>query len=346
MDGKARIGVIGAGWWVTENHLPILENREEVELAAVCRRDLEKLARVKDRFGFGFASEDYEEMLGAVPLDGVVVGSPHHLHHEHAKAALERGLHVLVEKPLATRTEDARELVRLAGKKGCQILVPHGWNFRPYAREARRLTREGAVGGVEHVACQMASPRRAQYGGETGAVGALFRQEVSTYSDPERGGGYGWGQLVHALGLLFYVTGLRTQQVFAMTGASPTGADLHDAISVRFENGATGALSGSATVPIHRGYQLDLRVFGSEGMLLLDLERERLEVWRHDNEDVVFPMLPGDGGYECVEPVERFVDICLGREVENDGSGEVGMRAVEVLDAAYRSANSGHVEEV
>ncbi len=129
-------------------------------------------------------------------------------------------------------------------------------------------------------------------------------------------------------------------------GRSPTGADLYDALAVTFVDGATGLFSGAATVPEHRGYQLDLRIFGSEGMLLFDVERERLEVRRHDGRDFTFPMDPGSGAYVCVEPVERFADICLGREVENDGPGEVGMRAVEVLDAAYRSARSGRVEEV
>src|SRR5262245_47696911 len=99
-------------------------------------------------------------------------------------------------------------------------------------------------------------------------------------------------------------------------------------------------------------------------MLLLDLEegRERLEVWPdagaagealeggdagdRDARATVYPTRPGEGFYECVEPVERFVDLCLGRPAENDAPGEVGLRAVEVLDAAYRSARSGRLEDV
>jgi predicted dehydrogenase len=335
VNSRARIGVIGAGWWVTENHIPLLEGRSDIELAAVCRRSPEELRRVKDRFGFTFATTDYREML-ETPLDGVIVGSPHDRHHEHARTALGKGLHVLVEKPLALKSAEARELVQLAGRRGRQILIPYGWNFRPYTREARRLMRAGAVGEVEHVICQMASPRREQYSD---------RSALSTYADPERGGGYGWGQLVHALSLLFRITEQRVQRVFSVMGRSPTGVDLYDALALSFEGGATGVFSGAATVPGHLGYQLDLRIFGSEGMMLFDVERERLEVRRHDREDVAFPMEPGSGGYECVEPVERFADICLGKEVENDGPGEVGARAVEVLEAAYRSARSGRMEE-
>jgi predicted dinucleotide-utilizing enzyme len=109
MGVRARIGVIGAGWWVTENHLPILEKREDVELVAICRRNRTELERVKERFGFKLATDDYGELLDA-PLDGVMVTSPHHLHFEHARAALKKGLHVLVEKPLATRDPDPPRL--------------------------------------------------------------------------------------------------------------------------------------------------------------------------------------------------------------------------------------------
>jgi len=343
MTRKARIGVIGAGWWVVENHLPILQQREDVELAGVCRLGRKELEHVRDRFGFAFATENHEELLDHAPLDGVVIGSPHVDHYFHARAALERGLHVLVEKPLATRTAHARELVGLAAQNDRQIIIPYGWNFKPYTREARRLVVGGAVGEVEHVVCQMASALRDLFSGEAmvETEGATFRPPASTWADPQRAGGYGWGQLVHALGLLFRVVNIAPSDVFAWMGHSPTGVDLYDAASLRLANGATGVVSGSGTVPKHLSFQVDLRVFGSEGMLLLDVERERLELRRNDGRDTVFPMKPGDGAYACVEPVERLVDFCLGRPVENDAPGEVGMRAVEVLDAAYRSAAEG-----
>ena len=101
---------------------------------------------------------------------------------------------------------------------------------------------------------------------------------------------------------------------------------------------------GSAAVPKHRGFQVDLRIFGSEGMLLLDVERERMEVRRRDGHDTVMPLEPGDGAYTCVEPVERLIEFCGGRATHNEAPGLVGQRAVEVLDAMYRSFASGRPE--
>ena len=81
-------------------------------------------------------------------------------------------------------------------------------------------------------------------------------------------------------------------------------------------------------------------------MLLLDIERERLEVRRRDGRDTVVEMPTGSGAYACEKPLNVLVDICLGRPVENQSPGIVGMRAVEVLDALYRSAKSARLEEV
>ena len=297
-------------------------------------------------FGIAEGFEDYREMLRRVPMDGVVVSSPHTLHFEHAGAALEAGCHVLVEKPLATTTADARALTRLAAAKGLQIVVPYGWNFRPFADEARRLA--AGVGRVEHVVLQMATALEDLFAGQPmkETEGVRFRPPPSTWADPKRAGGYGWGQLVHALGLLFRVVDLEPAEVFAATGLSPVGVDYYDAVVVRFAGGATASISGAATVPKHKGPQVDLRIFGSEGMLLLDIERERLELSRRDGRNETFAMAPGDGAYTCDTPLARFVDICRGLKIENQASGLVGQRAVEVLDAMYRSAASGRMEKV
>lgn len=355
MPPRARIGFIGAGWWATEIQLPYFAAREDVELVGVCRLGAEELALVRERFGFAAATEDYRELV-ALDLDGVVVASPHVSHYEHARAALEAGRHVLIEKPMTTRAADARELLALAAARGRQIVVPFGWSFTPYAREARRLVRGGALGEVRHVVCQMASAVGDLMGGmglvET--AGATFRPPASTWADPARAGGYGWGQLCHALGLLFTIADLEPQAAFAMMGASPSGADYYDAITLRCANGATAAISGAATIPKAagaqhdrgKGYQIDLRIFGTEGMLLLDIERERLVLRRNDGQDAHVPMAPGDGDYPATAPFPVFIDICRGRPAENMAPGEVGLRSAAVLEAAYRSAASGRLEPI
>jgi predicted dehydrogenase len=345
---KVRVGVIGAGWWATAAYLPLLAADARVEIAAVNRLGAAELERVKREFRATAAFEDYREMLAAVELDAVLVTSPHTLHFEHASAALQRGAHVLVEKPMTTAAADARKLVALAMQAQRHLLVPYGWNFTALAREARRLVQQGAIGDIEHVSLHMASALADLFSGEglAEARDQMFQPASSTWADPQKAGGYGWGQLTHALGLLFRITELAPTEVFAITCPSRAGVDAYDAAVIRFENGAQGSLSGAATVPKPWGFQLDLRLFGTQGMLLLDIERVRLIVRRHDRADTVAVLAADAGAYSATPVIDAFVRLCAGETLENDSPGLIGQRAVEALDALYRSATSGRFERV
>ena len=166
------------------------------------------LRRCRRPSGIERGFEDYRAMLDAVPMDGVVISSPHKFHHEHASAALEKGCHVLVEKPMATTARDARDLVAKAKRAEREIVIPYGWNFKPWTDEARRLATK--VGRVEHVVLQMANALDDLFAGKPmiETEGAMFRPPASTWADPKAAGGFGWGQLVHPLGLLFRVADL------------------------------------------------------------------------------------------------------------------------------------------
>src|SRR5688572_16939235 len=115
MEKRARIAVVGAGWWATEHHLPNLMKRaDDVKVVGVSRLGAAELELVRQRFQVPFASEDFSQMLDATRPDGVVIASPHVAHFENAAAALKLGAHVLIEKPMTTDAGDARELLRLA----------------------------------------------------------------------------------------------------------------------------------------------------------------------------------------------------------------------------------------
>lgn len=354
---KARLGFIGAGWWATANYMPLLAARGDVELAAVCRLGADELRRVKEHFGFPFATEDAAELVRHPGLDGVVVTSPHTLHAEHARLALERGLHVMCDKPMCTRGEDARELVRLADEKKVHLLVPYGWHYKPFVQVAKQWVDTGRVGQVQYALCHMASPIRDLLQGKRFLVednsgqagGVLFEPDPRTWADPHvAGGGYGQAQLSHSTGMLCHLTGLMPKSVYALMSGPGAKVDLYDAISVRFEGGAIGTVSGAGTAPAVgiSSYQVDLRIFGSEGMLLLDCERARLELRRHDGTSDRLELAPDAGAYSCEGPPANFVELILGETSVNHSPGEAAMRSVLLLDAAYRSAASGRAEMV
>lgn len=354
---KARLGFIGAGWWATANHMPLLAQRDDVELTAVCRLGLTELKQVQDKFGFHFATESAEELVAQPGLDAVIVTSPHTLHYPHARLALERGLHVLCEKPMCIHGQEARELVGLAREKHVHLLVAYGWHYKPFVQQAKRWLDEGRIGEVQYVLCHMASPLKTLFqgkgfdaSGSSGqAGGVLFQPDPKTWADPAiAGGGYGQAQLSHATGMLFWLTGLMPRSAFALMNTCHSQVDTYDAVSVRFANGAIGTVSGAGTIPPSGNprYQVDLRIFGSDGLLMLDLERPRCELRRHDGQVEELKLEADTGNYSCDGPPHNFVDLVLGKTDVNWAPGEAAMRSVLLLDAAYRSAGSGKEEAV
>jgi predicted dehydrogenase len=340
---KIRLGFIGAGWWATVNHMPILSERDDVDLVAVSRRDPEQLQLVAERFGFPIATQDYRELL-TLDLDGIIVSSPHYAHYEHAYAALEHGMHVLCEKPMTLHPHEAWDLVHLAQRNGLHLLVPYGWHYKPFIEQAKHLLEAGSVGHIEYALCHMASPTRDFFAGG-GTVPSNWSPSIAapdprTWQVRELGGGYGHGQITHSSALLFWLTGLRAAEVTARMTSPKSDVDMYDAATVLFQDGSIGAISGAATLPDDDEFQLDLRVFGDEGVLLIDVERERLVLRRHDGQHQNFKVPPGEGAYSCEGPPHRFVDLICGKG-ENNSPGEVAARSVELIDAMYRSAACG-----
>lgn len=346
--GTIRVGVIGAGSWTISSHLPNLARHADVEFVGVSRKGAELLGWVKDEFGFAVASEDYRDVLDA-GVDVCIVGSPSALHYEHAKAALESGAHVMCEKPFTVAPADAWDLVDTADRVGRHLVVAFGWNYQPVAQAAKHLMAEGGIGELEQMSITMSSVTR-ELLSNTGAypgASAHAVPEARTWTDPSlSGGGYGQAQLSHALGLALWVTGARVDSGFALMSA-PLDApvELHDAMTLRFDNGAIGVLSGGSS---HLGasrysHALEIRAIGSEGQLMIDTEREAAWHYR-DGRAHEAELADGSGRQDCVGPIEAIVAAGRGAPFENASPGELGARTVEVLDIAYRSARSGRLE--
>jgi hypothetical protein len=143
---------------------------------------------------------------------------------------------------------------------------------------------------------------------------------------------------------LFYLEdGLVPQSVFALTRSGESGGDMFNAAVVSFADGATAAISGAATLPQGTPFDVSLEFYGSEGVLSLAVAPARLELRRMDGLVETLPLAPDAGAYECLEPVDRFVALCAGDDVENAGPVEAAARAVDVVAAMLASARRGEV---
>jgi predicted dehydrogenase len=337
---RLRAAVIGAGHFAYRVHIPVLAARPEVVLDSVCRRGADQLALIRDTFGFAFASTDWRRLLER-DIDIAVIASPHHLHYGQALAFLQRGCHVLVEKPMCLDPAEAWDLVEAARRAGRHLVVAHGWHYKPGLDRARDLI--ARIGPIEHVVCHMASFTRNVFAGDGGVEKwrlVPVQPQAATWQDRDAGGGFAYGQLSHALGLLYWLTDLRAQTVQAAVWGPEGGIDLHDAAAVRFEGGATGVLSGSCGVPEGHGFEVEIRIYGRDGAVILDIERESLTLKLPGGVTERADPPPGAWAYSCEGPANALVDLALGRG-RNESDGGVGARTVETLHALLASARAG-----
>ena len=143
-----RIGVVGAGGVMQRIHLPSLRKLGGVEVVAMAELDLELGRRVAAAFGIPRVYASAEELVTQETLNGVVVITSKRWHASACLPALERGLPVFTEKPLAGTLEDGRKMVETAGRTGARLMVGYMKRYDPAYLEAARLLREETLGTV------------------------------------------------------------------------------------------------------------------------------------------------------------------------------------------------------
>lgn len=353
-----KVGIVGAGSWAVANHMPLLAARDDVQIVAACTLGREKLATLQTLFDVEVVSEDYMDVLDVGP-DVVVVSSPPGLHFEHASAAIAAGAHVLCEKPFTVHPSDAWNLVQQVRDAGIHLLIPYGWNYSRMAEVAKSAISQ--VGQIEMMTVHFAAPLRALLtegrtysgswlrSGERVSVHPDFQMTAASYQDALlSGGGFATANVTHALGFALWVTGLQAKSVFArMQLLDRTRADLHDSISVLFEGGSIASISGASTQEGAERHQIDVRIFGSEGQLMVDFERERVWLYRTPEDQMLLDVTSGEGAYDCGAPINVLIDLVKGEQGANNNSpAELGARVVELLDTAYLSAETGRDELV
>jgi predicted dehydrogenase len=352
-DRRARIGIIGAGWWSTTAHLPTLAQASDAEVVALADLNEQRLHQAGDAFGIQNRYLDYRQLLERERLDGVIVATTHASHFGIAADVLQHGLALLLEKPMVLHAAEARRLVEQAQQHDAPLIVGYPWHFVEQHQQLRALIAQGRLGRIQMVSCNFASMVVEYFRGNPEAYRPIFAWKITgpsptTYSEPRvAGGGQGHLQVTHSAGLLFWLTGLRPLSVGAFMENHDLKVDLCDAIAVRFDGGAVGTLASTGAIPAaHSGnQQLEYRIYGTEGFALLDVMEGSCRLfWNDGSVEALAPVPPGQG-YPQHTTSRHLVDVLHGR-VENTSPGEIGWRTVELLDAAYVSAAEGRIVAV
>ena len=128
---KARIAIIGTGWWATTAHLPALRARPDAEIVAICDQRNDVLDKAASKYGIAKTYSDYRQLLENETLDGAIVSVWNAAHYEVTRACLQRKLHVLVEKPMCLTLSDADSMIRERDAAGVQLMVGYMRRYAP-----------------------------------------------------------------------------------------------------------------------------------------------------------------------------------------------------------------------
>lgn len=212
---------------------------------------------------------DYKEMLekeAAMPadkrLDFITIVTPNFVHFAPAMMALEKGFHVVIEKPITFSLEEALQLQQKVKETGLQLLLCHTYTGYPMVKQAKQLLRAGTLGKIRKVYVEYPQGWLSTLLEKTGQAQASWR------TDPKRSGAAGsMGDIgTHAFNLAEYVTGLEVTELSASLNIVVEGRMLDDdgAAFLKFNNGATGVLMATQ-VAAGEENNVKIRVYGEKG---------------------------------------------------------------------------------
>lgn len=211
--------------------------------------------------------EEMAEREAALPdgerIDFVSIVTPNHLHFPVCRAFIERGFHVVCDKPVTTTLEDAEALCRLVAERGVVFALTHNYTGYPLVKQARALVAGGALGALRKVVVEYSQGWLATPVEQTGSKGAVWR------TDPKLAGAGALGDIgTHAENLARYVTELELERLCADVSTFVEGRRVDDDASIllQFEEGTKGILHCSQ-VAVGEENNLNLRVYGTEGSL-------------------------------------------------------------------------------
>jgi UDP-N-acetylglucosamine 3-dehydrogenase len=258
MTAPLRLGLAGLGS-MGRNHLRVISAHPETTLSAIADSDAATLGDAAAQTGArGFA--DPLEMIAGADLDGVVLATPTTSHTALALAAIDRGLSVLVEKPLAATVEEGLAILNAARRRKIRVQVGHVERYNPAVLEMGRLLRAGWLSTIYAVTSRRAGPFPARI------------RDVGVTVDLG----------THDVDMLSWIAGERPVRVYAETAARLNAG--HEDLTfglMHFPSGATGFLDVDWLTPAKRR---SLVALGEEGMFELDYLTQKLTFTRSNVE--------------------------------------------------------------
>jgi predicted dehydrogenase len=326
------IGVVGCGYW-GPNLIRNFSSLPDCRIRVACDADASRLQHMKTLFPYIETASNFEDVARDPDVHAVAIATPVCSHYPMAKACLENGKHVFIEKPMAASTGDCSELIRAAEERGLRIMVGHTFLFSPPVRKIKEIIDRGALGEILYV-----SARRLNLG--------LFQKDINVM----------WDLAPHDLSIILYLLGQVPISVNCLGQAHLySGIEDVTVMTLNFGKGKLAIIQNSWLDP---NKVRDMTIVGSRRMLVYnDLEpNEKIKIFDKRVEappyydtfaefhysyhygDIYSPYL------KMHEPLklecQNFIDSISGNATcESDGYN--GMQVVRILEGASQSLKAG-----
>ena len=321
-----RFGLIGYGYWgpkIVRN----LEQLRKAEVLTLCDLNVAARKRAHKDYPQVEIVSDPSELLTSPEIDAIAVVTPVWTHYELAKAALENGKHVFVEKPFTSNTAQAEELIELAEKKNLKIMVDHTFLFTPAVRKIRELLNDDALGKLYYY-----DSMRVNLG--------LFQHDVNVI----------WDLAPHDLSIMDHLVGKRPEAIIATGQIHLNGLEDIAFMTLYFPDKLIAHVNVNWLSPVKIRTTL---IGGEKKMLVWNDQAADEEVKVYDkgvtvtSPEGVYNLLvnyrSGDMWAPRLDRAEAlnrelayFVD-CVLKDENPMNDGKAGLRVVQMLEAASKS---------
>lgn len=329
------VGVIGLG--TGARHLRHYEASDRARVVGLCDVDEDRLEEFARQRSGVRKFTDYEGMLASEDIQAVSVAVPNNLHAPMTIAALRAGKHVLCEKPMATNTEQAREMKEVAEHEDRILMMHYNVRFMPLGYTLKQVFDSGAVGDVYHVAVNYT--RRNSYPGAGGWFGQRDKSGGGTLIDLG----------VHVIDLSLWLMGFpqpvaafgQTSDRMAKKRFEGTGVDFDcedfAAGMIRLDNGCTIYLAASWDGHQELERRNTMRFYGTDGSVAQN--GSELTLCREENG---VPTVSSLEQIPCPQTCQDHFAECIAEGRQPTSTADHGILVMKILDALYESARTGH----
>jgi predicted dehydrogenase len=325
-NALVRFGIVGYGYWGPKviRNLALIE---EAKVVAICDKSAASRQKAEKLYSGVRVTDDANELMTSPDIDAIAVVTPVWTHYELAKAALENGKHIFVEKPFTSNSAQAEELIALAAKKNLKIMVDHTFLFTPAVQKIKELLQEGELGKL-------------YYYDSTRVNLGLFQHDVNVI----------WDLAPHDLSIMDHLIEESPEAIVATGQTHLNGHEDIAFITLYFPDKVIAHLNVNWMSPV----KIRTTLIGGEKKMLVwnDIEAdEKVKVYDKgvnvSGREGVYNMLinyrSGDMWAPRIEQAEAltrelayFVD-CIVNDKTPMNDGKAGLRVVKMLEAATES---------